>query len=419
MTVIIYHEVKKGIPCPDGQAAAWIAHKVYPEAEIIGCVYGDPLPEEIDDGEKVIIVDFSFPTQLLESLADRGCKLTVIDHHKTALENLSTLSDRILQRFDMEECGATLTWKYFFPDQPYPHFLLYVRDRDLWQHQLPMTHEIHAAIGHIGRSFALYDSFEHLSQEQLQAAFGNLGAKLLEEKRSKVELIAAHAEMYVISTPEAKYTVPGVILRFDGSEDYLVSDICDRLYTHLYPTAEFVFCSTSEHTISLRSNKDESNFDVSAIAKYFGGGGHRNAAGFTKYPDGAIALVDPEIKRFECAAKIPAAEYEGAVQDPRDDKFYESVTGLLESYHGKDAAPPTYAWACDISPVELSDARTQIEEMLEDKELDEVFAPEDFTDVWILDEAIDNFNQQNANKVAWTLREYDLAVTIGGLIDEQ
>ncbi len=209
MTVIIYHEVKKGVPCGDGFAAAWVAHKVYPEAEIIGCVYGDPLPDEIDDGEKVIIVDFSFPSQLLESLADRSCKVTVIDHHKTAWENLKDLSACITQKFDMAECGATLTWTHFLPHEPMPDFLLYVKDRDLWQHQLPMTHEIHAALGHIGRSFALYDAIEHLSTAQMQEAFGNLGTKLLEEKRSKVELIAARAEMYTISTKDAKYTVPG------------------------------------------------------------------------------------------------------------------------------------------------------------------------------------------------------------------
>jgi uncharacterized protein len=290
MTVIIYHEVKKGIPCPDGQASAWIAHKVYPEAEIVGCVYGDPLPDEIDDGEKVIIVDFSFPAQLLESLADRSCKVTVIDHHKTAWENLKDLSACITQKFDMAECGATLTWMHFFPDQPIPDFLLYVKDRDLWLHQLQLTHEIHAAIGYIGRSFALYDMLEPLSKFQLQAVFRKLGMKLLAEKQAKIEQIAKRVEIFLIEIPDAdgdfppaniaKYAAPGIRLNADGSEDYLVSDICAHLYTHDYPASPFVLCITSDGTTSLRSNKDGSNFDVSAIAKAMGGGGHRNSAGF-------------------------------------------------------------------------------------------------------------------------------------------
>jgi hypothetical protein len=35
-TTIIYHNIKVDLPCPDGLAAAWVAAKVYPDANLIG-----------------------------------------------------------------------------------------------------------------------------------------------------------------------------------------------------------------------------------------------------------------------------------------------------------------------------------------------------------------------------------------------
>ena len=59
---------------------------------------------------------------------------------------------------------------------------------------------------------------------------------------------------------------------------------------NLYPESAFSasYCDRADglRTYSLRSNGE---FDVSVIAKQFGGGGHRNAAGFE-----APGLSEPE-----------------------------------------------------------------------------------------------------------------------------
>ena len=47
----------------------------------------------------------------------------------------------------------------------------------------------------------------------------------------------------------------------------------------------------SEVPHSLRSNPDGGNFDVSAIAQQYGGGGHRNAAGFAKKNLGILRAI--------------------------------------------------------------------------------------------------------------------------------
>lgn len=279
-TYCIYHEVKKGVPCGDGLAAAWVVTRAIHEAIPIGCVYGDPIPDRIEDGDRVIIVDFSFSAAEMEALADRGCEVIVIDHHKTAWENFQNLSDRIYYKFDLNDCGATLAWKHFFPDRPIPAFLQYVRDRDLWIKELPCTEEIHAVIGFIGRSFNLYSWLSTLKANQLQEVFEPFGEMLLAEKRERIAKIVCNWEFIQVGD----HLVPGV--RLTPDQDYLTSDICQFLYSVLLDEravkagSQFVCCVTSDGTYSLRSDKNGSNFDVGSLAKSLGGGGHFNAAGY-------------------------------------------------------------------------------------------------------------------------------------------
>lgn len=290
-TTIIYHQVKEGVDCPDGLAAAWVAAKYLPKAQLIGWTYQANDVPIVEVGDKLIIVDFSFPASVMESWASSSVDVVVIDHHKTAMENLQGLSDRILARFDMNECGATLTWKTFFPDQPMPAFLEYVRDRDLWNHVLPMTEEIHEATSALRRSFALFDVLEQMNREELIKFLAPLGGKLLKPKRDKIKAIAKRYDWRNLKVPRTieapdgdiswadEYQIPLVVLAKDGSEDRLTSDVGSYLYKSL-PKALFVACITSDGSWSLRSDKHGNNTDVGAIAKALGGGGHHNAAGF-------------------------------------------------------------------------------------------------------------------------------------------
>ena len=86
-TKILYHEVKKGLACPDGFFANCIARRALPNAQSIGCIYQTELPQ-IDAGDKVVIVDFSFPIEVLKTWSDRGCEIILIDHHKTAVDHV-------------------------------------------------------------------------------------------------------------------------------------------------------------------------------------------------------------------------------------------------------------------------------------------------------------------------------------------
>jgi len=86
-----------------------------------------------------------------------GCRVIVLDHHKTALERLgneASLGENVVKVIDMERSGATIAFDYFkdkifSPDVAVKHpsileefervrkLFLYIEDGDLWRWRLP------------------------------------------------------------------------------------------------------------------------------------------------------------------------------------------------------------------------------------------------------------------------------------------
>lgn len=332
-TKIIYHQVKPGADCPDGIAAAYVASLAYPNAEIVGWTYQSEDLPEVHPGDQLVIVDFSFEYDVIEKWIRQGVELVVLDHHKTAEQELSrfltgNFTDQLINRdkydirFDMNECGASMAWKYFFPNKPMPPFLEYVRDRDLWDFALPKTEEIHEAVAALRRTFHLFDMLFLMSQEELIRFIAPIGEKRLAPKRKAIaDAVSRHQWEDV-----AGYKVPLVRLNEDGSEDRLTSDICMTLYRQ-YPEALFSACIASDGGYSLRSdkNKPDGGFDVGALAATLGGGGHRNASGFksqTRSLQYSIWInrrpVIQDINTLEEAKKIILNQYPNDFAEIRD-----------------------------------------------------------------------------------------------------
>lgn len=282
---IVYH-VRGKTPCPDGIASAWVCKKYNTNAELIGMKYGDNLPV-LPDNCSVICVDFSFTSSQLLELNNRGIEVTIIDHHISAFEeltknqlNLDTKSYKYY--YDIDECGATLTWKTLFPDKPMPCFLKYVKDRDLWLHALPKSEEMHEAIGVLGRNFGIFDYLELLSESKLIETIAPIGDYNVSVKREKIAKICD--PRFIITETIDSYEVIGVILK--PFQSRWTSDIATYLYQQ-YPNYPFVFAKTIDNgsaKYSLRSSHI-SGFDVRLVAEKYGGGGHLNAAGFSKLID--------------------------------------------------------------------------------------------------------------------------------------
>lgn len=83
--LILYHN-----HCPDGFCAAWVAHRQFGGgADYIPVQYGQPPPDVA--GRDVFIVDFSYKRAVLLEMAEKANSVVVLDHHRTAEEDLRPL----------------------------------------------------------------------------------------------------------------------------------------------------------------------------------------------------------------------------------------------------------------------------------------------------------------------------------------
>src|SRR6266853_158033 len=76
-------------PCDDGFAAAWVARRKWPDVAIKGTNYGSPFPEVDITGKNVLIADFSYKPDVLQTLVARASSIVILDHHKTAEADLT------------------------------------------------------------------------------------------------------------------------------------------------------------------------------------------------------------------------------------------------------------------------------------------------------------------------------------------
>lgn len=270
--VVIYHD-----HCADGFGAAWafkqLAERDYKEGvEYVPAQYGKEPVFIPDHSADMYILDFSYNREALVDLAANFASVTVLDHHKTAAEILSGWNHGLANLeivFDMERSGAGIAWDYFTDHQPRPELIDYIEDRDLWQFELSDSKEINSLIGFTKREFDAYDKLAHLIDHHYDRAVG-MGALLLEQQSRHVQSIIAATKRPI--EINGKH---GLVCNCPGQ---FASDVGDEL-AKLSSTFGATYFQDSQDTmcVSLRSKGD---YDVSEIAKQFGGGGHKNAAGF-------------------------------------------------------------------------------------------------------------------------------------------
>jgi len=261
--ICIYHK-----NCNDGFGAAlavkiWSGINLSTENKIkfIPAHYGDHPPNV--EGKDVFIVDFSYPRDTLLKMYDQASSILVIDHHKTAEENLKELDFCI---FNMQKSGAVLTWEHLFPEQNIPLLLQYIQDRDLWNWNLEQSRDISAALSLLDKDFDLWE--QYLNNDNIPE-LAVKGEAILEYQDHQVKKIVNSNDIPFEKI--AKYNVPCI------NTTTLISEIGHEL-SKGHPFAAMYFETANDRIYSLRSSDD--GIDVSEIAKIFGGGGHFHAAGF-------------------------------------------------------------------------------------------------------------------------------------------
>ena len=269
--VCIYHA-----GCPDGFGAAWAAWQAWGEDGLyVARGHDDALSPADYAGDHVLFADIAPPPHAWKGLAEQVDHLVVLDHHVSARDRYRAepaLAEAVEHNghhvvFDLTHSGAVLTWQHLHPERPLPRLLAYIEDQDLWRWQLPGSREVNATISSHLRSF---DTWGRLAAAPLEALVAE-GAPILRALRMEVDraLASAHPVRVLGQKLEA---VNARLQRAD-----IGHELAER---RAFGTpAGIVYRLTGERVdVSIYSVGD---FDVAKIAAGLGGGGHRNAAGFT------------------------------------------------------------------------------------------------------------------------------------------
>jgi len=301
----------------DGLCAALIAWLSFGRTgEFKAVQYGMPAPLREVEGRDVYVLDFSWPRADLLLMRERARSLLVLDHHKTAKDDLKDLAFCV---FDLDKAGAGLAWDVFGEEacklalgaeynarDRLKHLVRYVQDRDLWLWNEPDSRAVNAFIRSHQMTLEKWD-LAFVKQDWFPSA-AQRGASILMAEDRLVEIFV-------------KKSMHGSIVEHRGvlghgmhgpqvspvrvvNAPVLQSEVGHEILEQ-YPSvkAAVIFQYVrGEYVFSLRSRDDE--VDVSRVAKARGGGGHPSAAGFSakallEADGGPIDLWDMDVWETE------------------------------------------------------------------------------------------------------------------------
>lgn len=306
--VVLYHG-----GCYDGFCAAWVAAKRYPGAELRPVMHGTRPPDDLA-GRHVLMLDFCFARPDMVALCRAAASVRVFDHHVTARDSIGGLALQMAAEgrdveitFDLERSGCGITWDellgwaskrpaaggdpenwsscsechghlnghpYHDPGCPAraPWLVRYIEDRDLWRWALPYSREINAYVSTLPYGTPADLSVWSVAADVNLAGAIEWGRVALQAQQRYAEAVCPNAVMRDFG----EWTVPSLNVPQHG-----ISEVLDHLMD-LHPDAPFVHGwwqrgGDGRFAHSLRSRGE---FDVSKLALNYGGGGHKNAAGF-------------------------------------------------------------------------------------------------------------------------------------------
>lgn len=284
--ICIYHG-----NCADGFGSAWVVRKFFRDVvqepiEFHAGVYQNPPPDVT--GRLVYMVDFSYKADVLRQMAAKAQRINVIDHHKTAQAELESIKDvrNIYSVFDMEKSGAGLTWDILFPHYPRPDLINYIEDRDLWRFKLDRSREVSAALFSYPYDFDVWDELMDKSMDggvqQLIKEGTTIDRKHFKDIRELSKVVMRPMKI-------GGHLVPVVNLPYTMGSD-ACHELCEQDFNGARPAFAAYYYDTPEgRNFGMRSI--EGGADVSEVAKLYGGGGHKHAAGFRlSYADAAQFL---------------------------------------------------------------------------------------------------------------------------------
>ena len=291
MIVVCYHQADL-----DGKCSAALIDRHYGFKTVkVGVDYHLPAPSALfstlQGSDLLFIVDFSFKPDVMNNLIDRsreiGFELILIDHHISSVQRYKHFGLPGILSTDTPACELVNT--FFYPTQPTPLAVRLLADYDTWRREqanwrseiLPFqlgvrTYSTEPTNLLLWRRLLELDRSSKFFETILMK--GN--AVLQFQERQSCQNSQLISKMFLGVRP-CYLTLGRVDSRFFG--DLVNTGLCVSVVKN----------QTGKWTIHLYS----SVIDVEKIARSYGGGGHKGAAGFVmdKCPFGRVLGERPTV----------------------------------------------------------------------------------------------------------------------------
>lgn len=274
---VIYH--KEDL---DGVLSAAIVKDYYDyvgkTVRLIPFNYGFPIPEIKED--IVYVVDMSFDNKtesVMDGWVNREIKVVWIDHHKSAVGNKGEVLPYISGLREIGVAAMELTWMYVRGwDRRIPTVLEYLSAYDVWDHnrfewdKVMAVQERALEIVELDVDKGIRFIYDYSSENKVNE-LAEEGKRVLETQKS---LYKQWCKTFSFEADFKGYKA--ICLNSPVFRSMVFDDVPGiENYDLMIP-----FCTRPDGVVqfSLYSTKD---IDCSQLALSMGGGGHKNAAGFT------------------------------------------------------------------------------------------------------------------------------------------
>lgn len=301
----LYHRADFDGVCSGAIMYNYYTDDFYDGIKLIGVDHGDNLEKlvkRVGKGKDIIMSDFSVPICIMEKFLENDNRVVWIDHHISAINDYKDFSHpNLVSHLNTEYSAALGTFICFHPNTQIPYALRQVSNWDIWDHKentVEFQYGLKTISGIMKPQHEVWGTllFEQGIEEPMEFELDLINAGI------KVESFLKELHQYQGKGGIFAATVDGVpVLVLNGGtggskvfEDFRELGLVDF---EDYPVqSTFRWCK-GHWNISLYSLGDR--YDCSTIAKRYGGGGHRSAAGVSmNYNDLWDFYKDPNYKLF-------------------------------------------------------------------------------------------------------------------------
>jgi oligoribonuclease NrnB/cAMP/cGMP phosphodiesterase (DHH superfamily) len=274
--IVYYHGL-----CNDGIASAFVHSRVGDNllnSKYRQLIYGKIDVDAVVNSSKnrvVWFLDVCLKRADIIRVSEVAKKVIIIDHHKTAEEDLSDLNiSNVEVVFDSSRSGCMLVYEYFendVKDIVSKELLEYIEDRDLWKWELEDSEIINESIFGMITDYNDLFGFNEINRKfkENKRLFKEIGSVIINNKNKIVDRRCTENNVKF----ENICGVDFVVVNSTEFVSEVGNDLCRR-----YGVPSLMYAITNKGVnLSFRSANELA--DVSVIAKKFNGGGHRNAAG--------------------------------------------------------------------------------------------------------------------------------------------